>query len=198
MKPTIRRSLIGTPEEVYAERTIRRRISRGKYIEATAKLYRLGNNTHPFFSVTGTYIEDHEHSSCGSIHDLVRKYIPEFAPLCDVHLATPFGISMYYVANTRFFLVERELGALGRMFPHLSEDKIVKMCNLYSKWCKWAEDYDDATVRQVRRHWVEQLLNAWLNFHRPIFLEKARTAMRVLDLTNEDMADLYTKFPGGM
>jgi len=68
------------------------------------------------FSVTGELYEPHgtwsgaaryrngrEADALGMMHDEIRLFAPELAPLIDVHLADPSGVPMHAVANGWYF-----------------------------------------------------------------------------------------------
>jgi hypothetical protein len=68
------------------------------------------------FSVTADLYEPHgarsgksrfekglEPDSCGMLHDEIRIFAPELAPLIDVHLADPNGVPIHAVANGWYF-----------------------------------------------------------------------------------------------
>jgi hypothetical protein len=77
-------------------------------ITVTAKLYTLGDNDYPYFSITGDikkmdkrYRNPYIMSGC--IHEEILKYFPHLSPLVNVHLSAPDGLPMHAEANARYW-----------------------------------------------------------------------------------------------
>ncbi len=72
----------------------------GSYkINATAGLYKLKGNEHPYFSVTGEVLRGRHEEMSGCLHDDIALWFPHFAPVILVHLADQRGVPMHAVEN---------------------------------------------------------------------------------------------------
>jgi hypothetical protein len=102
-------------EKVIASNTWQRVISGTPYGEnkrllltVEAKLYTLGNNQYPYFSITGDIKKQDKryrdpYVMGGCIHEEILKYFPHLAPLVTVHLSAPDGVPMSAEANARYW-----------------------------------------------------------------------------------------------
>jgi hypothetical protein len=64
-------------------------------------------NGHMTFAITGTEYEKWKDGACGSIHDTIREWFPELAPLIKWHLTSTDG-PMHYIANTVYHASDRD------------------------------------------------------------------------------------------
>jgi hypothetical protein len=72
------------------------------------KLYVLGSNEYPYFSITGTVTRNDKRFrdpviECGCIHETILQHFPHLAPLVSVHLSAPDGVPMHAEANARYW-----------------------------------------------------------------------------------------------
>ena len=77
-------------------------------LTVTAKLYTLGNNQYPYFSITGEVSRNDKRFrdpiiTCGCIHEIILEHFPHLAPLVTVHLSGPDGVPMYAEENARYW-----------------------------------------------------------------------------------------------
>lgn len=94
---------------VYAEATLEKPLPDRYKIIVSAKLYQLGGNQRPHFSVTAEMHNmrrrgDNRIESCGCLHDDVLEHFPALAPVVALHLADDNGVPMYAVANGAYWL----------------------------------------------------------------------------------------------
>ena len=105
-------------------------------IKVVAKLYVLGDNQFPYFSITGSIIKQDKrfrdpYLMGGCIHDEILKHFPQLAPLVKVHLSGPDGVPMHAEANARYwggFSTYSDGSPMGEYKPsmlakHLQADK---------------------------------------------------------------------------
>jgi hypothetical protein len=77
-------------------------------LEVDAKLYVLGSNEYPYYSLTGS-VKSYDkrlrdpYLAGGCIHETILKHFPELAPLATVHLSEADGRPMHAEANARFW-----------------------------------------------------------------------------------------------
>lgn len=93
-----RKLISGTP---YGE-------SKSVELTVTAELVKLGGNSFPYYSITGSVKKLDKRFrdpviTCGAIHDIILKHYPELAPLVEVHLSEADGIPMHAEANARYW-----------------------------------------------------------------------------------------------
>ena len=73
-----------------------------------AQLVKRGENSLPYYSITGT-IEKMDKRfrdpviTCGAIHNQILKHFPDLAPLVKVHLSEADGMPMHCEANARYW-----------------------------------------------------------------------------------------------
>lgn len=77
-------------------------------LEVEAKLYVLGENDYPYFTITGSVKKLDKRFrdpiiTCGAIHEIILKHFPELAPIVQVHLSAPDGHPMHAAANARYW-----------------------------------------------------------------------------------------------
>lgn len=77
-------------------------------IKVEAKLYRLGSNEYPYFSITGEIVKRGKRYrdpviTSGAIHEEILRAFPSLAPLVLVHLSGPDGQPMHAEANARYW-----------------------------------------------------------------------------------------------
>lgn len=106
---------------IVAQATLTRPAPRGYkgQIIVTAKLYQLGGNARPYFSVTGEISTPCERAkgdaqTCGCIHEHILKAFPRLAPLVALHLADDGGAPMHAEANGFYQLA-------GCVYHHFGE-----------------------------------------------------------------------------
>ena len=102
-------------EKVIASNKWQKNISGAPYgvekpvmLTVTAKLYTLGNNQYPYFSITGEVSRKDKRFrdpiiASGCIHEIILEHFPHLAPLVTVHLSGPDGVPMYAEANARYW-----------------------------------------------------------------------------------------------
>ena len=102
-------------EKVLARLDLSKDISGAEYgskkpvrLEVTAKLYVLGSNKYPYFSITGS-VKSYDkrlrdpYLAGGCIHDTILEHFPHLAPLVTVHLSEADGRPMHAEANARYW-----------------------------------------------------------------------------------------------
>jgi hypothetical protein len=102
-------------EKVLASHTWARDISGDEYgsakpvrLEVEAKLYILGSNSYPYYSLTGS-VKSYDkrlrdpYLAGGCMHETILKYYPQLAPLVTVHLSEADGTPMHAEANARYW-----------------------------------------------------------------------------------------------
>ena len=117
-----------------------------------AKLYTLGDNRFPYFSITGNVIKRDKrfrdpYISGGCIHETILKYFPDLAPLVLVHLSGPDGVPMHAESNARYwagFSTYTDGSPMGEYKPsmlakHLQADKATAQAvrDGFSKGIAW-------------------------------------------------------------
>lgn len=78
-------------------------------LDVHAKLYRLGGNQRPYFSVTADLLNlrrsgDNRYEACGCLHDDVLRYFPKLTPVVALHLADDRGVPMHATENGAYWL----------------------------------------------------------------------------------------------
>ena len=73
-----------------------------------AELHQLGMNQKPYFSITGDLHYRAKNNrwvliSCGAIHEVIAKWMPELKPLLLVHLADANGVPMHAYDNAGYW-----------------------------------------------------------------------------------------------
>ena len=77
-------------------------------LEVEAKLYVLGSNEYPYYSLTGS-VKSYDkrlrdpYLAGGPIHDTILKHFPHLAPLVTVHLSEADGRPIHAEANARYW-----------------------------------------------------------------------------------------------
>jgi len=104
-----------TTDTILASNNWRKLISGAPYGESklveltvTAELVKRGDNSFPYYSITGSvkkldkrYRDPYIMGGC--IHDVILKHYPELAPLVAVHLSEADGTPMHAEANARYW-----------------------------------------------------------------------------------------------
>lgn len=100
--------------EMIAQRIFEHVADDGTYYRADAKLYRLGSNARPYFSLTGEewqsrrhYVRRTHHETglrcMGAMGETLVKFMPELAMVESLHLADDDGVPMHAVENGFYY-----------------------------------------------------------------------------------------------
>jgi hypothetical protein len=77
-------------------------------LEVEAELGKIGGNTFPYYSITGSVKKTDKRYrdpiiTCGAIHDIILRHFPHLAPLVEVHLSAPDGQPIHAEGNARYW-----------------------------------------------------------------------------------------------
>jgi hypothetical protein len=92
------------PVEYVARAQDRRTLGNGIALSYEARLYRVGGNEHPHFSLTGVETDRGREVAWGQLHERLLEVWPDLAPLAAIHLADDRGVPMHAAANMAYWL----------------------------------------------------------------------------------------------
>jgi len=136
----------------------------------------------PYFSITGAVFGPNGYNVWGCVHDEIRKYAPDLAPLIKWHLVSVVKGPMHYVANGLFWW-ERSL--MKELVPLYKGDSCPigdEAFENFKKTVVYGATKHDSLFMYGLKSYSKHTIEAWLKFRFNLLMEMFFNDMRKFEL----------------